>query len=127
MGVIRKTASIEVLLDQFKRNSGAISTIDLIKRVADKLNKTTVYRVLDRLEDDGIVHSFLGKNGIKWYAQCSDCSYSKHRDTHPHFECVSCGRVDCLDVDVLIPKIPNRQVLTSQVWIQGTCDSCITA
>ena len=121
MGVIRKTAAVEVLLDQFKSSSGAISAIDLIKRLADKLNKTTVYRVLDRLEDDGVVHSFLGKNGIKWYAKCSDCSHREHRDTHPHFECLSCGKVDCLEVDVHIPNIPNRQVLNSQVLIQGTC------
>ena len=126
MGIIRKTASVAALLAEFENYSGAISAIDLIKRLADKLNKTTVYRVLDRLEDDGIVHSFLGNNGIKWYAKCSDCSHREHRDTHPHFECLSCGKVDCLEVDVHIPNIPNRQILASQVLIQGTCETCVT-
>ena len=127
MGIIRKTASVATLLAEFENHSGAIATIDLIKRVADKLNKTTVYRVLERLEDDGIVHSFLGNNGIKWYAKCNDCSHSKHQDRHPHFECISCGKVDCLEVDIPIPNIPNRKVLASQILIQGTCESCVSA
>ena len=127
MGIIRKTESIGVLLAEFRNDSGAISAIDLIKRLAEKLNKTTVYRVLDRLEDDGVLHSFLGKNGIKWYAKCTSCSHAEHLDTHPHFQCLSCGNVDCLKVDVHIPKIPNREILASQVLIQGKCEACFAS
>lgn len=125
MGIIRKTKSIEVLLNEFQKQSEAISAIELIERVSPKLNKTTVYRVLDKLEDDGILHSFLGSNGIKWYAKCNGCSEYGHLDIHPHFQCLECGKVDCLTVDVPIPKIPNRKVTTSQVLIQGTCETCL--
>jgi Fur family ferric uptake transcriptional regulator len=125
MGIVRKTQSVEMLLNEFKKDSQAISAIELIKRLSKKVNKTTVYRILDKLEDDGILHSFLGKNGIKWYAKCNGCSKSEHVDIHPHFQCVSCGKVDCLSVEVNIPQIPNRVVETSQVLIQGKCDMCL--
>lgn len=124
MGIIRKTPSIELLLTEFNDNTSAISAIDLIKRVDSKLNKTTVYRVLDKLEDDGVLHSFLDKSGIKWYAKCNSCTANSHFDAHPHFQCVSCGKVDCLTIDVKIPKIPNREVIISQVLIQGKCEFC---
>ncbi|NAS30974.1 transcriptional regulator [Flavobacteriaceae bacterium R38] len=124
MGVIRQTKSVKALLDEFQEGSGAISAIDLIKRLDKKLNKTTVYRVLDKLEDDGILHSFLGKNGIKWYAKCNGCSKTEHIDFHPHFECLICGRVDCLLIEISIPKIPNRKVEASQILIQGKCEAC---
>lgn len=74
MGVIRNTKSVKILLDEFN-NDDAISVIELIRRLNTELNKTTIYRVLDKLEDDGILHSFLGKKGIKWYAKCNGVLY----------------------------------------------------
>jgi Fur family ferric uptake transcriptional regulator len=124
MGIIRKTKSVKALLSEFENNSGAISAIELVKRLSMNYNKTTVYRVLDKLEDDGVLHSFLGKKGIKWYAKCKDCSVTGHFDVHPHFQCVNCGKVDCLPLDIKIPKIPNRMVIASQVLIQGKCEMC---
>ena len=124
MGTIRKTKSIYALLNEFTHDSGAISAIDLIKRLSDRINKTTVYRVLDRLEDDGVLHSFLGSNGIKWYAKCKDCSSHGHFDVHPHFQCFTCGKVECLNIEIKIPDIPNKKVLASQLLIQGNCESC---
>ncbi|GAB1308387.1 hypothetical protein KH5_10700 [Urechidicola sp. KH5] len=124
MGVIRKTKSINVLLAEFENQSGAISAIDLIQRLKPTLNKTTVYRVLDRLEDDGILHSFLGKNGIKWYAMCNGCNAKEHIDIHPHFQCISCGKVDCLEIEITIPHIKNRELISSQILLQGKCEAC---
>ena len=59
MGVKRKTEAVTLLLEEFKKDSNAISAIELIKRLDQKINKTTVYRLLDRLEDDGVVNYFL--------------------------------------------------------------------
>lgn len=125
MGIIRKTKSVEALLNEFDKNSEAISAKKLIERLDSKFNKTTIYRVLDKLEDDGVLHSFLGKSGLKWYAKCNDCSESHHNDVHPHFQCLECGKVDCLDVSVNLPKIPNREIEVSQFLIQGKCETCI--
>lgn len=125
MGIIRKTQSVAALLNEFKGDSIALSAIELIKRLDSKINKTTVYRVLDKLEDDGVLHSFLDKKGIKWYAKCDACSCDSHFDAHPHFQCLSCGKVDCVTIDVKIPKIPNREVIVSQILIQGTCENCL--
>ncbi len=125
MGIVRKTQSVQMLLDEFQKRSSAISVIELIKHFNLELNKTTIYRVLDKLEDDGILHSFLGNNGIKWYAKCNGCSKSGHIDTHPHFQCLNCGKVDCITIDISIPKIPNREITGSQVLLQGKCEDCL--
>ena len=125
MGIIRKTKDVEVLLNEFKNSSVAISAKMLINQLDTEFNKTTIYRILDKLEDDGVLHSFLGKDGLKWYAKCTGCSATEHKDVHPHFQCLSCGKVDCLQVKVVIPKIENRQIAFSQVLIQGKCEECI--
>ena len=125
MGVIRKTKSVEAILNEFNNSTVAISAKNLIERLIGQFNKTTIYRVLDKLEEDGILHSFLGKNGLKWYAKCNNCSAHEHKDVHPHFQCIDCGKMDCLAVGVTIPAIPNRKVVVSQVLIQGVCEDCI--
>ena len=124
MGIIRKTQSVETLLGEFKNNSGAVSVTELIKRFDSLINKTTIYRILDKLEDDRILHSFLDKNGIKWYAKCNYCTCNDNFDAHPHFQCLSCGRVDCLLIDFPVPKIKNREVILSQTLMQGICELC---
>ncbi len=126
MGIIRKTKTVDFLLNEFSTSFGAISAKQLIERLDSKFNKTTIYRVLDKLEDDGVLHSFLGKNGLKWYAKCNNCTHGNHNDTHPHFQCLNCGKVDCLSVQVKIPNIPNRTVNTAQVLLQGTCETCLS-
>ncbi|QXP54628.1 transcriptional repressor [Cellulophaga sp. HaHa_2_95] len=125
MGVIRKTKAVEVLLNEFNTRAVAISAKTLIDQLRTTFNKTTIYRVLDKLEDDGVLHSFLGKDGLKWYAKCYGCTAKEHQDLHPHFQCLNCGKVDCLKVPVTISEIPNRKILVSQVLIQGTCEECI--
>ena len=125
MGIVRKTKSIELLLHEFKTQTTAISTIELIKRLNSKLNKTTIYRVLENLIDDGVLHSFMSNDGVKWYAMCRNCTKSKHEDLHPHFECIECGKINCLNTEVIIPKIQNHKILSSQILIQGKCEKCV--
>ena len=126
MGILRKTKSVKILLNEFEKQSTAISAIALIERLNSKMNKTTIYRVLEKLEDDGFLHSFLGKNGCKWYAKCNGCSSAEHKDVHPHFQCTDCGKVDCLSKDALISNIPNRKVDVSRIVLQGKCEDCFT-
>ncbi len=124
MGILRKTKSVETLLYEFDKSLSAISVISLVERLDSEMNKTTVYRILDKLEDDGVLHSFLGTNGLKWYAKCSGCSSSVHHDIHPHFECLSCGKVECLSINIQIPEIPSHKIENSQVLLQGKCKNC---
>lgn len=125
MGIIRKTESVEILLNEFQDTETALSTVELITRLGKFMNKTTIYRILDKLEDDGILHSFIGFDGVKRLARCKSCSKSNHSDVHPHFQCISCGKSECLDIEVNIPEMSNREVLFSQLLIKGKCDLCM--
>lgn len=124
MGILRKTKSVVALLNEFEKESSALSVITLVERLSSEMNKTTVYRVLERLEDDGVLHTFLGKDGLKWYAKCIGCTTTTHHDIHPHFQCTSCGKVDCLSINVQIPVIPNRKIEMAQLLLEGKCETC---
>ena len=124
MGIVRKTKAVNTVLNIFEHNNEAKSVVNLIELVKGEMNKTTVYRILDRLEQDGTIHCFNGKDGLKWYAKCRGCSSTTHHDVHPHFQCLECGKVDCLKTNFIIPEIANRKVEVSQVLLQGKCEEC---
>ncbi len=124
MGIIRKTKAVTTVLQIFEAKNEAKSVVHLIELVKDKMNKTTVYRILDRLEQDGVIHSFNGKDGLKWYAKCQGCSASNHLDKHPHFQCTECDKVECLSVEIKIPSIKNHKVESTDILLMGQCDVC---
>lgn len=126
MGVIRKTKSVKTILKQFERGHDAKSVTDLVSKLSEQMNKTTVYRILERLEDEGTLHSFIGKGGLKWYALCKDCSAGQHQDVHPHFQCSECGMTECLTVDVTIPTIANHKIDAVELLLIGQCNKCLT-
>ena len=124
MGIVRKTKAVKTLLSLFENGVKAILAVDLIEQLKDEMNKTTVYRALERLEGEGILHSFVGKNGLKWYAKCSGCSSANHNDVHPHFQCKECNKVTCLSVDITIPQISDYKIESATVFLTGVCKDC---
>lgn len=125
MGVVRKTKSVKTVLAIFERTEVAISSVSLIKELQNSMNKTTVYRILERLVDEGVLHSFNGMDGLQWYAKCQCCSQEKHQDMHPHFHCRDCGRTECLPQDFSIPKLSGHKVESAQMLLVGQCADCM--
>lgn len=124
MGIVRKTKALSTVLHFFEENGEAKSVVKLVKNLDGEMNKTTVYRILDRLEQEGVIHSFNGKDGLKWYAKCEGCSAHHHSDKHPHFQCTTCEKVECLSVEIKIPSIKNHKVETTDILLLGQCEAC---
>lgn len=125
MPIIRKTKSVKTVLDIFESTNNAISVIGLVKELYRKMNKTTVYRILERLDEAGTLHSFIDKDGLKWYAKCSNCSVGHHIDAHPHFQCRDCGEIECLTFEITIPKLQNHRIDSAELLLVGQCENCI--
>ena len=124
MGIIRKTKSLTAVLNVFDDISDAISVVRLVELLKTEMNKTTVYRILDRLEEEGIIHSFNGQEGLKWYAKCKECTAHHHVDGHPHFQCTVCNKVECIDVSIEIPAIAKHKIDDVDILIKGKCEEC---
>ncbi len=126
MAIIRKTKLVEAILELFKQGTNALSVVDLVARFKGKANKTTIYRIMDRLENEGMVHSFKGQEGLTWYAKCfSDCSTTYHKDIHPHFQCQQCGKVECLSINIVLPTIKTHRIESAEMFLVGQCEACL--
>ena len=125
MGVLRKTKHLEHVLQAFRQSSDALSAGMLVDALANEINKSTVYRMLQKLEDDGVIHSFLTMDQIRFYALCKGCSSGRHVDTHAHFQCTSCKRVSCVSEEIVLPTPGRARITSAQVLLTGQCESCL--
>ena len=126
MGVRRKTKHLEQVLQAFRQSSDALSAGMLLDALANEINKSTVYRMLQKLEDDGVIHSFLTLDQIRFYALCKGCSSGRHVDSHAHFQCTSCKRVSCVSEEIVLPTQKKARITSAQVLLTGQCESCLS-
>ena len=118
------TRSVTMVLNRFEQINEAISVVKLAEELSDEMNRTTVYRILKRLEDNGTLHSFIGKDGTRWYAVSSQCTSTNPYGAHPHFQCKDCGKTECLSIDVEIPTISNYKIESVSLLYIGSCGNC---
>ena len=125
MGITRKTKTVKLLLELFDKKNIALSVVDMVSIFRNKMNKTTVYRILQRLEDSGILHSFVDKDGLKRYAKGDQReTSSSDQIIHPHFLCEDCGISTCLPLRISTPTIPNYIIKSSEQLYLGQCNNC---
>ena len=125
MSISRNTKTVQLLLKIFDKKDRALPVIDLVSIFSEEMNKTTVYRILHRLEESGILHSFIDKDGLKRYAKGDQrTSSSGNQLTHPHFLCEECGISTCLPLKISTPSIPNYIIKSSEQLYLGQCKDC---
>lgn len=117
---------------------------DLLKLLPESFDRVTLYRVLDWLLQNKVIHRIAGEdrawrfqinatstggsNNIQ-YSNPTTASKSKRlkQHSHAHFQCGSCGKVFCLENvhPKLTDTIPVDFVIDSiELNIKGTCSSC---
>ena len=125
MSKSRNTKTVQLLLNLFDKKDHALSVVDLVSIFSEKMNKTTVYRILHRLENSGVLHSFIDKDGLKRYAKGDQrTSQSDNQINHPHFLCEDCGISTCLPLKISTPLIPNYIIKSSEQLYLGQCKDC---
>lgn len=116
------------LMDFLQKNSDKAFTIEEIIEMTDseKLSQSTVYRLMTKLVDDGLVHRTVRGNSrsfVYQYISGEKC------EGHLHMKCTDCGKVYHLDSDVsstIKRDIGNSTgfEIDSHTVILGKCSSC---
>jgi Fur family ferric uptake transcriptional regulator len=106
------------------RNTAARSAIQ--HKLNGLCDRVTIYRVLDRLLDDGLIHKIVNVNGVVNYAACNSCDHNhQHDHEHIHFSCRICGELTCLDQVIPSFALPGGfQSEESFFTISGICKNC---
>lgn len=123
---VRPTPMRMLVLEQFLQNRTARSLGEL-EAAMPRADRITIYRALRTFEEKGILHAITDGSGATHYALCPDaCEPEHHRDFHPHFHCIRCGRTLCLDITTKPPaSLPDGyQLLDMEVQLRGVCPEC---
>lgn len=92
-----------------------------------KIGRTTVYRQLEKLVEDGIVNKFVSGDNDACCYQFADCH---HNHNHYHLKCSVCGNLfhtECDFLDKLSTHIFNDHKFTldkSKTVLYGVCEAC---
>ncbi len=110
--------------NNYPLNAGEI--IDILSRSTD-INRVTVYRILDLLVEKKLIDRISGGGRSFHYGLAPN----EHHQSHPHFYCRECGRMECLNPESLHLDIKplNRTfpglIDNVQVCLDGICKNCL--
>ena len=123
----RNTPSKQAVLDLLTQANKAMSHDAIEQNIQIDVDRATIYRVLNRFCDDGLVHRIIAEDGKQYFAVCMQCDENSFTDNHFHFRCTACQTIECLPeaVHFSIPKGYN--VVGVNCVLTGVCNDCSTA
>lgn len=120
----RNTPTKEAILDLLINSNKALSHDAIEKHLDIKINRATIYRILNRFCEDEIIHRIVAGDGKQYFAICKKCKETEAVLDHFHFRCVSCDTIECLSVPVNYSAPEGYEVQNTNCILVGVCKDC---
>ena len=124
------TKQKQVLINFLKNNTNKHYSIKEISEAVTKnsVGKSTIYRLVDKMTEDGLIRRFRGNDGKSVLYQY----IGEHRecDRHFHLKCIGCGLLIHLECDYIsslnnhIEEHHKFEIDTSKTILYGLCSKC---
>jgi Fur family ferric uptake transcriptional regulator len=127
-----KTRQRELIWEYLRANSdrhvGAQDIVEHLRRQGTAVGKSTVYRALDRLVEQGVLRRFYLEEGM---SACYQLILENGRcHEHFHLKCLSCGRLIHMECSLLqeiqghILEEHRFRIDQSKTVFYGLCEDC---
>lgn len=124
MKTSRNTVAKARILELIRESACALSQPDIQTALNGLCDRVTIYRILDRLTEEGHIHRIVTVTGTVNYAACHTCS-GKHHHNHIHFSCYNCKQITCLEQVEPSYQLPaGYQETDAYFTISGICTNC---
>lgn len=114
---------LDFLLGQQKSLTHHEIQAHLSKKLHEELDSVTLYRVLEWLTENELIHRIAGADQVWRFS----AGAGHHAHEHAHFQCTTCEQVTCF-TDLALPrkiKLPEGfQTQEIDFLIKGTCANC---
>jgi Fur family ferric uptake transcriptional regulator len=90
----------------------------------EKMDRVTLYRVLDWLIDKELAHRLTSEDRV-WRFLANAGETSAHH--HAHFKCTGCDKVICLEdvpVEIDLPMPKGYRIQETELTVKGLCAQC---
>lgn len=124
MKQIRNTKPKAEITALISSSGVALSHAEIQNLMGGTCDRVTIYRILDRLTQEGRVHKIINMDGVVKYATCQHCETGHHHD-HIHFSCENCKKVICIESAVPEIQLPEKfTVHNCNFVVSGICPEC---
>jgi Fur family ferric uptake transcriptional regulator len=120
------TKQKELIVNTIKKEKKEFTVKDIYEELNKSIGLTTIYRLVDKLVEEGILLKSISNDNTTHYQYLSKCE----EENHFYLKCDKCGdleHVDCDCIDGLTKHIfkehdfkPNKE----HIIINGTCKNC---
>lgn len=120
----RNTPTKKAVLKLLTKRGKAMSRDAIEEQLTTDINRATIYRVLNRFCEDGILHRIVAEDGKQYFAICLQCDDKKTSLNHFHFRCTECQTIECLPAPVHYSLQKGYKVESTNCVLTGTCRDC---
>lgn len=123
---LRLTRQRQLILDLLFSRGVPLSHSEILAEIDEHLDRVTLYRTLETLKKAGIVHQVQGIDGV-WRFCAHEQGAEGCPGDHPHFLCISCGKMICLTGQKM-PRVDVPEgvdVEGKQLVVYGLCQDCL--
>ena len=119
------TKQKDIIIEDIKNHKEEFTVKDIYNELDGKIGLTTIYRLIDKLVNEGTINKSIGKNNTTYYQYLEECD----QDNHFFLKCESCGVMEHIDCDC-IEELSNhiskehKFLLTDHIIINGKCNKC---
>lgn len=120
------TKQKDLLLNVIRKHNHSFTIKEIFEEVKDSVGLTTVYRLVDKLVEEGIINKYIDKDNVTYYEYLEKCDSSNHF----YLKCENCGEmihVDCDCIEELSNHIVNEhgfELNHDHIIIKGLCKKC---
>ena len=120
----RNTAAKTAILELISHSEMALSHSEIQSSLDGLCDRVTIYRVLDRLLEEELIHKVVNIDGGVKYASCHSCT-TVHNHNHIHFSCQQCKSVTCIEDVQPSFKLPKKYKISEvNFMVSGLCPQC---
>jgi len=126
---LRCTAARVAVLQQLAQADQPLSHADLVASLSTfGFDQSTVFRCLQELSESGVLSRLdLGDQVRRFELRSAG---DKQESEHPHFMCVDCGTVTCMQdfsLELSPSRGPRREKLgeITEILLKGHCGTCL--
>ena len=126
MREVYKTKQKDMILKEINQLEKEFTIMDLYERLHHTIGLTTIYRLMDKLVEEGQVQKFPGKGNTTYYQHLKECK----KENHFYLKCSSCGEMIHVDCDCVkelshhVEKEHGFQLEKNHVLMSGLCKKC---
>ena len=121
----RNTVAKTEILKLLNTSETALSHSEIQVLLDGLCDRVTIYRVLDRLVEEDLIHKVVNIDGGVKYASCYHNEEIHQSHNHIHFSCEKCHTVTCLEG--IEPKfnLPEKyKIKEVNFTVSGICPEC---